>query len=136
MAAGKWQYRTNQSNVSVLFVLEKMQFLSLHIYVKLTKESDMIIGIHVRQHAIDVIQNGRDLLQEFLKVKHVMRHHSPRHMECNPVRHIYRVDIREVWPSSWMTHGAHSEAVSCDYTIMGSELVDTCRHLWGDRLAT
>ena len=54
-------------------------------------------------------------------------------MECHPVRHVYRVDIREVWPSSWMTHGAHSEAVSCDY--MGSELAYTCSHLWGDLLA-
>ena len=55
-------------------------------------------------------------------------------MECHPVRHVYRVHIREVWPSSWMTLGAHSEAVSCDY--MASELAYTCSHLWGDRLAT
>ena len=51
--------------------------------------------------------------------------HAPqtRHMECHPVRHVYRVDIRGVWPSSWMTHRAHSEAVSCDY--MDSELAYT-----------
>ena len=54
-------------------------------------------------------------------------------MECHPVRHDYIVDIREVWPSSWMTHGAHSEAVSCDY--MGSELAYMQPSV-GDRLAT
>ena len=52
-------------------------------------------------------------------------------MECHSVRHIYRVDIREVWPSSWVTHGAQYEAVSCDY--MDSKLA--CSYLWGDRLA-
>ena len=45
---------------------------------------------------------------------------QPRHMECHSVKHVYIVDIREVWPSSWMTHGAQYEAVSCDY--IGSEL--------------
>ena len=71
------QYRTNQYNFSVLFVLENSVFkLAYTLYVKLTKESDRIIGIHERYHAIDVIHNDRDLLQEFLKVRHAMRHNQ------------------------------------------------------------
>ena len=53
-----------------------------------------------------------------MKVKHVMRHNQGT---WNAIRSdMYRVDIRGGWPSSWILHGAHSEAVSCDY--VGSEL--------------
>ena len=52
-------------------------------------------------------------------------------MECHLVQHVYRVDIREVWPSNWMTHRALKPSAVTRWTLS----LHTCSHLRGDRLA-
>ena len=50
-------------------------------------------------------------------------------MECHSVRHVYIFDIREVWPSSWMTQGL---TLKPSVVTIWALSLHTCSQLRGD----